>query len=115
MHQVPLAAGHELARREQLVDGVGGEHHQIKRLVRHDALGGVHAAHRFDLHLHARTLFVGRHQIGQHLARGHGRNAADRPGRYVGGAGGCKGWHEPDCAQAPENHKRHTVLLAIPF
>ena len=50
MHQVGPAAGHRAARGQQLVDGVGRQHHQIEGLARFDAPRGIDAAHRLEAH-----------------------------------------------------------------
>lgn len=71
------------------------------------APGGIHAAHRLDQHPGARTLLVGRHQIGQHLARGHRRNAANFWGGHAVSPAGLRvaralralGFHGADCGQ----------------
>ena len=83
-HQVHPAAGQRAATGHELVDRIGGEKHHIERLTGRDALGGIHAAHRFDGHGHTRNRLVSGRQFGQHLAGGHRRDSLDRHGRDSG-------------------------------
>lgn len=77
MHQINLAARPHMARGRELVDGVRGEDDHVKRLTRLHAPGGIHPAYGFDVHRVGRLLRIGGHQLCQHLAGGHGRNASE--------------------------------------
>ena len=79
-HEVDLAAGDEVTGREQLVDRVGREHHDVERLAGLHARGGVDAADRFDRDALPRASLVGARQLGEHRLGRHRRDAADRVG-----------------------------------
>ncbi|MDT4850864.1 hypothetical protein FQZ97_850290 [compost metagenome] len=86
-HHVHGAAGHDLAVGGELSHRVGRKGHDVEGFTGLHALGGVHAAHRFELDGHARVgLLVEVDQVGQHLFGGHGRNDADG-GRHAVSSG----------------------------
>ena len=76
--EVDLAAGDEVLGGEQLVDGVGREHHDVERLAGLHAPGGVDAADGFDHDHVPRTGLVRVREVGEHGLRRHRRDAADR-------------------------------------
>ncbi|MCY1370564.1 hypothetical protein D9M69_576620 [compost metagenome] len=84
-HQIHPAARPQVPAGDQFVDGVGRQDHDIKGFTGLHPFGGVHATHRFDRHRHAAGGLEGDHQLGQHLARRHGRDALEAG---VDGGGG---------------------------
>ena len=59
-HQVGLAAGDDAAGRDQLVDRVGGQHHDVEALAGLHPLGRIDAADRFERDLAAAALLARR-------------------------------------------------------
>ena len=68
--QIGLAAGNDPARRDELVDRLGGQHHDVERLAVLHSPGGLDTAHRFERDF-AAGVPPGVGHIGQDLARGH--------------------------------------------
>jgi hypothetical protein len=68
--QIGLAAGDNPARRDELVDRLGGQHHDVELLAGLHSLGRVNTAHRFEREF-ASAEPPGVGHIGQDLACGH--------------------------------------------
>ena len=65
-HQVGATAGQHMARRDEFVDGIAGQHHAVKRFARLHAFGRVDTADRLNMNLHLGCMgLVELHQIGQ--------------------------------------------------
>ena len=79
-HQVDLAAGNDTAARDELVDRIGGQDHDVERLARLHAFRRVDSADRFDgdIGLGLRTIEL--RELGQYGPRRHGRDAGDAHG-----------------------------------
>lgn len=76
-HQVGLAAGDCASRREQPVDGIAGQYHDVERLTGLDAFGRIHATHRLEFSRDAALSPIGVGQLSQHPPRCHRRNTRD--------------------------------------
>jgi hypothetical protein len=84
MHQVLPTAGHQMAFGQQIVNGVTGQDHAVKRFASHDSLSSIYATYRFNLQSVLRGLgFKHCGQFGQQGLGGHGRNQAKGRGHAI--------------------------------